>query len=233
AAAVDDIDGLGPEALGAAGGVHRDVAAADNRDRAGLHDRGGAAFLVSFHEVDAGQILVGRVDALEAFARDTHEAGQAGAGGDVDGLEAIVLKEFVDDQHLADDHVALDIDAERAQAVNLLLDDVLGQTELGDAVHQHAAGHMQRLVNRDGVAHLGQVAGDGQTGGACADDRDLVAVRGRLFGRGGVVLTVPVGNEPLQPADADGFALDAADALALALGFLRADTTADGRQRAG
>ena len=143
------------------------------------------------------------------------------------------MKEFVDGQHLADDHVALDINAERAQAVNLLLDDVLGQTEFGDTVHQHAAGHMQRLVNRDGVAHLGQVAGDGQTGGAGADDRDLVAVRGRLFGRGGVVLTVPVGNEPLQPADADGFALDAADALALALGFLRADTTADGRQRAG
>ncbi len=34
------------------------------------------------------------------------------------------------------------------QAVDFLLDDGLGQTELGDAVHQHAAGHMQGLDTR-------------------------------------------------------------------------------------
>ena len=44
------------------------------------------------------------------------------------------------------------------QAVDLLLDDGLGQTELGDAVHQHAAGHMQGLVHGDFIAQLGQIA---------------------------------------------------------------------------
>ena len=38
---------------------------------------------------------------------------------------------------------------------------------------------------------------------------------------------VPVSNKALEPADTDGFALDAADALALALGFLGAYTAAD------
>ena len=47
------------------------------------------------------------------------------------------------------------------------------------------------------------------------------------------VVAVPVRNKALQTADADGFALDAADALALALMLLRADTAADGGQRTG
>ena len=47
------------------------------------------------------------------------------------------------------------------------------------------------------------------------------------------VVAVPVGNETLRTTDADSLALDAAHALALALMLLRADTAADGGQRAG
>ena len=233
AAAVDDVDGLGPQPLGAAGGVHGDVAAAHDGHRTGFHDGGMAVRLVGFHQVDPGQVLVGRVDALEAFAGDPHKAGQAGAGGDVHRLEAVFAQQFVDGQHLADDHVAFNVHTQLFQAVHFLLDDVLGQTELGDAVHQHAARHMQGFVDGDLVAHLGQVAGGGQAGRPGADHRDLAAVGGRLGRRGVHMFPVPVGHEPLQPADADGFALDAPDALALALILLRADAAADGRQRAG
>ena len=134
---------------------------------------------------------------------------------------------------LADDHVGLDINAQLLQALDLVLDDVLGQTELRDAVHQNAAGHMQGLVNGDLVAQLGQVAGDGQAGGTSADDSHLVAVGGGGNRLGMYVVAVPVRNKALQTADADGFALDAADALALALMLLRADTAADGGQRTG
>ncbi len=56
--------------------------------------------------------------------------------------------------HLANDHIALKFNAHLLQAVDLLLHDGLGQTELRDAVHQHAAGHMQGLVNGDLVAKL-------------------------------------------------------------------------------
>ena len=41
------------------------------------------------------------------------------------------------------------------------------------------------------------------------------------------VFTVPVSHKALQAANADGFALDAAHALALALVLLRADAAAD------
>ena len=47
------------------------------------------------------------------------------------------------------------------------------------------------------------------------------------------VVAVPVGDKALETANADGLALDAADALAFALVLLRADTAADGGQRAG
>ena len=80
--------------------------------------------------------------------------------------------------------------------------DGLGQTELGDAVDQHAAGGVEGLENGDLIAHLGQVAGAGQAGGAGADHGDLVAVGLGLL-RHGVqhVLAVPVGHEALQTAD--------------------------------
>ena len=119
------------------------------------------------------------------------------------------------------------------EAVDLLLDDGLGQTELGDAVHQHAAGHMQGLVHGDFIAQLGQIACSGQAGRTGTDDGDFVAVGRGNDGSGMDILAVPVGHKALQTADADGLVLDAAGALALALALLRADTAADGRQGRG
>ena len=92
---------------------------------------------------------------------------------------------------------------------------------------------MQGFVDGDLVAQLGQITRNGQTGGACADDSDLVAVRGGGNGLGVDIVAVPVGNKALETADTNSLALDAADALALALMLLRADTAADGGQRAG
>ena len=67
------------------------------------------------------------------------------------------------------------------------------------------------------IAQLGKVARDGQAGRASANDSDLVAIGRGGGGLGMYVVAVPVGNKALQAANADGLALDAADALALAL----------------
>ena len=48
AAAVDDVDILGTQTLGAAGSVHGDIAAADNGDRLALHDGRAGILLVRF-----------------------------------------------------------------------------------------------------------------------------------------------------------------------------------------
>ena len=226
---------LGAQALGAAGCVHSHVAAAHHGHGLALqvHDGRVAVGQVRLHQVDAGQEFVGGVDALQVLAGDVHEHGQTGAGADKHGLEPVLLHQLVDGDGASHHGVRLHLHAHGLQTVHFLLDDGLGQTELGDAVHQHAAGQMQRLKHRDLIALLGQVAGAGQARGAGADDRHLVAVALRLGSGLGAVGVVPVGHEALQTADAHGIALLAADAVHLALALLGTYTAAHGGQGAG
>src|SRR5699024_12192882 len=81
AAAVDDEHLVRAHALGAARRVHRHVAAANDGDalRVGLYRRVIVA-AVGLHQVYAGEILVGGVDAEEILARDVQELRQAGTG---------------------------------------------------------------------------------------------------------------------------------------------------------
>ena len=161
-----------------------------------------------------------------------HEHGQARAGADEHGLEALLLHELVNGDGPAHHHVGLDLHAQLLEPVHFLLDDRLGQTELGDAVHQHAAGQMQGFVHGDLVPLPGQVSGAGQARGAGTDDGHLVTVGGGLRRLLGGVGVVPVGHEPLQAADAHALGLDAAHALGFALRLLGADPSADGGQGA-
>ena len=161
-----------------------------------------------------------------------HKHGQTRAGADEHRLKAEFLYQLVDGDGPADHHVGFDLDAQVLQPVHFLLHDGLGQTELWDAIHQHATGQVQRLVHRHLVALPGQVTGAGEARGAGADDGHLVAVRGGALSLLRVVLVVPVGHEPLQAADAHALVLDAPDALALALGLLGADPAAHGGQGA-
>ena len=121
------------------------------------------------------------------------------------------------------------------QPGHLLGHDGLGQTELGDAVHQHAAHLVEGLKYSDVVSLPGQVAGAGQSRGAGAHHSHLVAVALRHDGSAALVAVgvVVVGHEPLQAADAHRLTFDATDALALALVLLGADTAADGGQAVG
>ena len=73
-----------------------------------------ASGCVGAHQVDAGEVLVGGVDAVEVLAGDVQEDRQAGAVGDEDGVEAFFGEQLVDGVGLADDDVALDLDAHLA-----------------------------------------------------------------------------------------------------------------------
>ena len=132
---------------------------------------------------------------------------------------------------LTHDGVELELDAQGLQAVDLALDDRLGQTELGNAVDQHAAAGEERLEHGDVEAVAGELAGAGDAGGAGADDGDLLAVGGLHLGLARELGLVA--QEALELADRDRLALLAADALALALRLLRADAAADGGQHRG
>ncbi len=223
---------LGPHALGAAGGVHGHVAAADDGGGAGVLQGGVVPLPVGLHQVDTGQVLVGGVHPRQGLAGDAHKHGQARAGTDEHGLIAL-LKHFVNVEGLADDHIGLQIHAQGGELVHLVLHDGLGQAELGDAVHQHAAGGVEGLEDGDLVAVLGQIAGAGQAGGAGAHHRHLDAIGLGLLRHGVDVLPVPIGHKALQPTDGHRLALDGPDAPGLTLALLRADTTADAGQGVG
>ena len=188
---------------------------------------------VRLHQIGPGEELVGGIHAAEVLALDIHKPRQTCARADKDRLETLRIHQLVDGQHPADDHVGFYFNAESLDGLDLLLHDSLGQTELGNAVYEHAARKVQRLKNRDLIAQLGEVSRTGQAGGTRTDDRHLVAVRRGLFDHDILLRVVPIGDEALQAPDTDGIAVFASDAARLALGLLRTDSSADRRQRAG
>ena len=197
-----------------------------------MQDRRVALFEIGLHQVDAGQVFICRADALEGFAGDVHEHRKTCAGADKHSLKAH-LKQLVDGQNLADDHVGHDLDALCLQFFDLIGDNSLRQTELRNAVDQNAAGSVQRLKQGHRIALLGKQRRAGQAGRAGADDSDLDAVGLSLFRHGVDVLAIPVGDKALQTPDRDWLALVAADALGFALRLLRTDTAGKGGQRIG
>ena len=188
---------------------------------------------VSLHEVYTGKKLVSGVNAEEILAGDVQELRQACARADEHCLIA-VCKQLVNGLTLADDGVVYDLNAHGLEVLDLGCNDLLGQTELRNTVDQNAAGLVECLKNGNVVAHLAQIACAGEAGRAGADDRDAVTV-----GFGGLDLVldflvhVVVGDKALETADTDALALDAANALTLALLLLRANTAADSRQGVG
>ena len=225
-AAVGDDRALGAQALGGADGVHGHVAAAEDDDVLAVLGRGVVLReVVRLHEVHAGEVLVGEEDVRQVLAGDVEELRQARARGDVDGVEAL-LEELVGVGDVAHDRVVLELDAHLFQAVDLALDDRLRQTELGDAVDEHAAAGEEGLEDGDVKAVAGELAGAGDAGRAGADDGDLLAVLGSHLGRGSELGAIT--QEALELADGHGLGLLTTDALALALVLLRADAAADG-----
>ncbi len=110
--------------------------------------------------------------------------------------------------------------------------DLLGQPELGDAVHQHPAQLVERFEHGDVVAQPRQVGRTGQPGGAAADDRHLLSGPHPCpLGLREPVEPFVIGHEPLERTDGDRLAFVDENACTLALGLLGAHPPADGRER--
>ena len=219
---------------GCSGRIHGHVAAAHDDSLLCPHD-GSPGFLgEGAHQVGPGQIFIGREDAHGLLAGDVHELGKARAGTYEYGVIALFLHQSIDGGGLADNAVCLDLYAQGLNVLDFLLNDrVLGKTEFGNAVDQNAACLVEGFEDLDIIAHLGQIACAGQTGRTGTDYGDLFAL---LFCSAlglNAHLAGCISHITLQLAYGNRFALDAADALAFALGFLGTYTSADGRQSGG
>ena len=226
--AVHDVD-LGSEPQGCAGCIHRHVAAAHYANLLASVDGSEVVFPPGLHEVVAGKELIGGEYAAEVLTGYVHELGKTGAAADEHGLEALGVHQGVNRNGLSYNDIGLYLDAELANFVNFVLEDlVLWETEFGDAVFQYAAGLVKGLENRHVVAPFGKVGSACESCRPAADNRDLDSVCGSA--RCGGFAERLVGDKPFELADGHRLALHAEHTAALALGLLRAYAAADCRQ---
>ena len=207
--------------------IHGNVTAADNSDCLAVADGGIIFGQICLHQIDSCQVFICGINADQCFAGDTHEGGQACACADKDSIKAHIVDDFINGKHLADNHICHNLYAQSSQLINFLLHDCLGQTEFGNTVNQYAACLMEGFEHGYFVALLCQIPCAGKCGGTGADDSNLFAVGGRLFGQLIAVFHIPIGNEAFQTTDGNSLALHASDAFGFALAFLRTNTTAD------
>ena len=80
---------------------------------------------------------------------------------DEDSLKAFV-KQLVDGYRFTDDHIGNNLDAQLFEGINFPLDDCFWQPELRNAIHQHAARHVEGFKYGDFIACLLEVARAGK-----------------------------------------------------------------------
>ena len=230
ASAIDD-SGFSAQTSCRTHGVHSCVAAAYHHHVLAFHHRRVVPGLGCAHQVDAREVLVAGHDADEVLARDVHEPRQACARCHEDARKSLLLQVLYG-QCLAHDSVGHERHAQFPQTVNLHVHNLVGQTELGDAVFEHAAYLVKRLEDSHFVAVFRHISRESQTGRTGADDGYSLAVLGRCFGRNDLaVLALVVSHETLQIAYSHRLFLHlVVDALGLALFLLRAYATAHGGQ---
>ena len=164
-AAVDHVDLLGPQADGGAAGVHGGVAAADNG-----HLVANVRPLSQGHpleEVDAPQ------DPVQVLSRAAD--GHAGPGADGHHHGVVAALKFLEGGVHPDAEVVLHLHTQGGDLVDLLVQHLLGQAVLGDAVAEHAAHLGHGIHNGHPVALQGQVVGRGEAARAAADDAHPLA----------------------------------------------------------
>ena len=188
-------------------------------------------FLVSKQQVVTGQKLVGRNHATEVLSFHIQEIGEACASAQIHGAESPLVQQIIYRHCAADDHITFEADTQFLHVFHFVFHySLLGQTERGNAIDEHAAEFVQGLEHGDVVASHAQFLGAGKPRRTAADDSHFVSVLRRTLGYREFVFARPVAHEALQFADGDGVALATEHALALALRFLRAHASAYCRQ---
>ena len=212
--------------------VHRRVPPADD-DRL-LADPDRRSVLrkpVRPHQVDPCQELVRRVHPRQILARDVQEPRQPRPRADEDGPISLLVHQLVQRHRLADEHVGLDLRPQGLHILDLSVEDLSRQPELGNPIPQHAPRRVQRFEDPHPIPLPRQISRRRQAGRAGPDNRHLRRIRLGLAPEAKLhVVPLPVRGEPLQRADRHRIRPLAKHARCLALALLRAHPAAHPRQ---
>lgn len=186
--------------------------------------------IVGFHEIRPGEKFVSGKHTDRVFPRDAHKHRQAGSSADKHCIKAL-FQELVDRFRLPDYIIGVDLHTHLHQPPDFVLDDLLGQAELGNAVHEDSSRQMQGLKNNDIMAPPGQVSRHRNPGRSRTHDSHPLPA-GRRLDRVGNSTLLPriIGRKTFESADGHWLAFLAENAFRLALAFLRAYSSANGWQ---
>ena len=207
---------------------------------AAAHDHDLAAHARVHPQTDLGQEFGAGGYALGVLVLDAQVEVHPRAYAEEYGLEPFLVQR-VEGEVLAEELLVAHVDAEVENALDLPVEDLLGQPVFGNAVAQLAAELGHGFEDGRAVAQAAQEEGCGQPGGSAADHGHLAAgVRGAGDGQPGPGVHLPVRGEPLDHIDAHRLVHVASAAHALARvradaadGQRHGDALADGLQRSG
>ena len=161
---------VGP-AQGSAGGVHGDVATADDDDP--------VSYLDFETLIDVDEEFDGLEDPVRLVALDVEAAPEGGPDRHEQCVVAVL--QLVERHVFAQLGVEVDVDAEVDDGLQLGIEEVTVEPVLGDPELHHAAELGGRLVDGDLIAVAAQVVGARHAGRTAADDADAL----RPIGPGG------------------------------------------------
>ena len=194
-----DNSGIRSETDGRTACVHGDITCSDD-DRL-LAECGSVSEIYCSHEIDSGEYV------LQVFARNTEFLALLGADSDCEALIALI-SELLDRYVFSYFNAASEFDAKLLQYVYLGIEDILLQSEAGDACHQHTAGNRVLIEDRDihKACCCKEICGS-HAGGACSDNGYLffkVSSDLGFYNRrnvAGLGIDVPAGYEVLDIVD--------------------------------
>ena len=194
-----DNSGIRSETDGRTASVHCNIAGSDD-DRL-LAECGSVSEIYCSHEIDSGEYV------LQVFARNTEFLALLGADSDCEALIALI-SELLDRYVFSYFNAASEFDAKLLQYVYLGIEDILLQSEAGDACHQHTAGNRVLIEDRDihKACCCKEICGS-HAGGACSDNGYLffkVSSDLGFYNRrnvAGLGIDVPAGYEVLDIVD--------------------------------
>ena len=137
-----------------------------------------------FHQIQPRQEFIGGVDSHQVLARDVHQMRQARAGAEENSLKTF-REQFFHGVSLPHDDVFAKFHSHRPQPVNFLADDFPRQTEIRNAVSQHAAQLVQGFKDRHAITIPHQVIRRNQGCRTAANQSDTRTLRWGGGGRRG------------------------------------------------
>jgi len=187
-AAIDDGAG-GTQAESATGRIDGRITTAHHHDL--------VPYLGALARIDAPQKVDGRIDAGEVFARDAHGRGIVSADAQQDGIIFLAQGGEILYRGVGENRNTAICDA-----LDLLIEDILGQAIVGDAIAEHPSGLGLGFVDRYLIAQERQVLRGRQATGPGPHDGDLLLAGDRHTLDGRVaVLQRKVGDEAFQGGD--------------------------------